>query len=329
MIIKAFELEKKITKNKIYLFYGKNDGHKEEIIKSKFLKEYPENTYKYSEKEIFENLDNFYNTIQSHSFFEKEKLIIISDVTDKIKKEIEEILNKKIDNITIILISNILDKKSKLRSFFEKDKNLICIPFYGDNNLTLTSLTKSFFREKKIPISQEIINLIVDRSNEDRKNLKNELFKIESYIINQKKIKIDDIIKLTNLSENHSITNLVDNCLAKNKKKTSYILNENNYTNEDSIIIIRTFLVKAKRLLKLTAESKKNKNLDTVISSFKPPIFWKEKEIIKSQLKNWTTDTVEKLIYEINQVELLIKKNSQSSLNILSDFILRNTKINS
>ena len=106
-------------------------------------------------------------------------------------------------------------------------------------------------------------------------------------------------------------------------------LNENNYTNEDSIIIIRTFLVKAKRLLKLTAESKKNKNLDTVISSFKPPIFWKEKEIIKSQLKNWTTDTVEKLIYEINQVELLIKKNSQSSLNILSDFILRNTKINS
>ena len=171
--------------------------------------------------------------------------------------------------------------------------------------------------------------MIVDRSNEDRKNLKNELFKIESYIINQKKIKIDDIIKLTNLSENHSITNLVDNCLAKNKKKTSYILNENNYTNEDSIIIIRTFLVKAKRLLKLTAESKKNKNLDTVISSFKPPIFWKEKEIIKSQLKNWTTDTVEKLIYEINQVELLIKKNSQSSLNILSDFILRNTKINS
>ena len=170
--------------------------------------------------------------------------------------------------------------------------------------------------------------MIVDRSNEDRKNLKNELFKIESYIINQKKIKIDDIIKLTNLSENHSITNLVDNCLAKNKK-TSYILNENNYTNEDSIIIIRTFLVKAKRLLKLTAESKKNKNLDTVISSFKPPIFWKEKEIIKSQLKNWTTDTVEKLIYEINQVELLIKKNSQSSLNILSDFILRNTKINS
>ena len=131
------------------------------------------------------------------------------------------------------------------------------------------------------------------------------------------------------MSENHSITNLVDNCLAKNKKKTSYILNENNYTNEDSIIIIRTFLIKAKRLLKLTAETKKNKNLDTVISSFKPPIFWKEKEIIKSQLKNWTTDTVEKLIYEINQVELLIKKNSQSSLNILSDFILRNTKINS
>ena len=170
--------------------------------------------------------------------------------------------------------------------------------------------------------------MIVSRSNEDRKNLKNELVKIESYILNEKKIEIDDIVNLTNLSENHSITNLVDNCLAKNKKKTSYILNENNYSNEDSIIIIRTFLIKAKRLLKLTTESKKDDNLDNVISSFRPPIFWKEKEIIKSQLKNWTTDTVEKLIYEINQMELLIKKNSQSSLNILSDFILRNTKIN-
>ena len=166
-------------------------------------------------------------------------------------------LSKKIDNITLILISNILDKKSKLRTFFEKDKNLICTAFYNDDNSTLTTLAKSFFREKKIPVSQEIINLIVSRSNEDRKNLKNELVKLESYILNEKKINIKDIINLTNLSENHSITNLVDNCLAKNKKKTSYILNENNYSNEDSIIIIRTFLIKAKRLLKLTTETKK------------------------------------------------------------------------
>tara|TARA_Y100000817_G_C16748380_1_gene495812 strand:+ start:210 stop:812 length:603 start_codon:yes stop_codon:yes gene_type:complete len=192
----------------------------------------------------------------------------------------------------------------------------VVIPTYNNKEYlkkAIQSVLSQSFNEYEI--------IIVDNfSNDGTEKLVSE--------INEKKINIKDIINLTNLSENHSITNLVDNCLAKNKKKTSYILNENNYSNEDSIIIIRTFLIKAKRLLKLTTETKKNKNLDFVISSFKPPIFWKEKEIIKTQLKNWTTDTVEKLIHEINQVELLIKKNSQSSLNILSDFILKNTKIN-
>ena len=144
----------------------------------------------------------------------------------------------------------------------------------------------------------------------------------------KKKIEIEDIIKLTNLAENYSISDLVDNCLAKNHKKTSHILNENNFTNEDAIIITRTFLQKTKRLLKLTIEFDKNRNLDNVISSFKPPIFWKEKDLIKIQVKNWSFEATQKLIYEINQIELLIKKNSQNAFNILSDFILKNTRIN-
>ena len=328
MIIKAFEIEKKFLKNKIYLFYGKNDGQKKELIKQKVLKDFNESTFKYSEREIFSNLENFYNTIQSQSFFEKEKLIIISETSDKILKEIEKILEKNLEGITIILLADILEKKSKLRSYFEKEKKVICTPFYGDTTQTLSSITRNFFNENKLAISQELINIIVDRANEDRENLKNELKKIESFIYNKKKINFTDIIKLINLTENHSISDLVDNCLAKNQKKTSHILNENNFTNEDAIIIIRTFLIKAKRLLKLTAENNKNKNLDAVISSHRPPIFWKEKDIIKLQIKHWTIVTTQKLINDINLIELLIKKNSQNSLNILFDFILRNTRTN-
>ena len=327
MIIKAFELEKKLQKNKIYLFYGKNQGQKEEIIKKKFLKDFKENVFRYSEKELFNNLDNFYNNMRSQSFFDKEKLIIINEVTDKIINQIEKVLTINIDGTTLILLGDSLEKKSKLRIFFETNKNLYCTPFFADNFQALSIIAKTFFRTKGIPISQEIINLIVNRANQDRKNLANELNKIENFTYGKKKININDILKLTNLAGNHSISDLVDFCLAKNQKKTSNILNENNYSNEDAIIIVRTFLLKAKRLLKLTTELKKVGNVDNVISSFKPPIFWKDKDMIKIQIKKWDIETSKKLISDINQIELLIKKNSQNSLNILADFILKNTVI--
>ena len=287
-----------------------------------------ENLFKYLESEIFSDIDNFYNQILSKSFFEKNKLIIIKNASDKIKNEIEILREKKLDDIKIILISNILDKKSKLRNFFEKEKDLVSIAFYSDNNETLSTITKTFFSKKNIPISQESINLIVNRANGDRKSLNNELSKIESFLTNKKKITIEEIYILTNLSENYSINELVDNCLAKNKDKILYIINENNFSFEDTIIIIRTFLIKAKRLIKLNQNMRINKSIDQAISNFKPPIFWKDKELVKKQIKIWTLDKTYKLIDEINKIELNIKKNSINSLKILFDFILATSKTN-
>ena len=180
-----------------------------------------------------------------------------------------------------------------------------------------------FFREKKIPVSQQLINLITVRSRGDRQNLRNELQKIDSFITNKKKISLHDIINLTNLAENYNVSELVDSCLSKNKKKTIHILNENKYSLDDCMLIVRSFLIKSKRLIKLSKNMKETKNIDTVISSYKPPIFWKDKEIVKLQIKNWSYENIEKLIYEINEVELLIKKYSNSSINILYDFIIK------
>ena len=233
-----------------------------------------------------------------------------------------KLILKNIENTKIILLANILEKKSKLRLLFEKNKNIICIPFYPDNNQTLSNIVNSYFKERKIPISQEAINLLIDRARGDRLNLNNELNKIENFTKNKKKINIDEILKLTNLAENYSVTELVDNCLAKNSKKTVNILNENNYSSEDCILIIKTLLIKAKRLNKLQNQTKNNKNIDQVITSFKPPIFWKDKEIVKEQIKNWSLKKIENLIYKINEIELLIKKNSSNSINILFDFII-------
>ena len=132
MILKSYELDKNIN-SKIFLFHGINEGQKEEIIEKKFKPLFGENLFKYLENEIFSNIDNFYNQVLSKSFFEKNKLIIIKDASDKIKNEIEILREKNLDDIKIILISNILDKKSKLRNLFEKEIDLVSIAFYSDN----------------------------------------------------------------------------------------------------------------------------------------------------------------------------------------------------
>ena len=327
MILKTFNLDKDINA-KIFLFHGVNDGQKDEIIKNKFIPIFGYNVFKYYEKEILSNIENFYNQILSKSFFENEKLIIIKDASDKIKEHIEVLKKRISDDIKIIIISNLLDKKSKLRNLFEKDNDLVAIAFYNDNNQTLSSIAKSFFLKKNISISQESINLLVNRAYGERKSLNNELQKIEGFLSNKNKISIEEIHALTNLSENYSINELVDNCLAKNRQKTIYILNENNFSFEDAIIIIRTFLIKTKRLIKLYQNLQVNKNIDKTIISFKPPIFWKDKQLVESQIKIWTLDRTYKLIEEINKVELNIKKNSINSLNILFDFILSTVKSN-
>ena len=135
-----------------------------------------------------------------------------------------------------------------------------------------------------------------------------------------------EIIKLTNLADNYSASELIDHSLAKNTRKTVSILNENNYSDEDNIIIIRTLLTRLKRLLKIYELVDEKNNIDQAVSSFKPPIFWKDKPLVTQQMKSWEKDKLKDLIYESNEIELLIKKNSRVGKNILSDFIINNSK---
>ena len=328
MIIKSYDLKNNIKKDiNIYLLYGQNTDLIDEVINKYIKNSFSDNLYNYEESEILFDKNKFKESIFNKSFFETEKLIIINRTTDKILDLIKDVVEKKDSDLKIILKSNILEKKSKLRNFFEKEKSLVCIPFYPDDFKSLNFIAQNFFKEKKIKISQETVNLIIERSNGSRQHLKNELEKIGLYTVNKKKVEFSEIIKLTNLGKNYNITELVETCLVKNQKKISKIINENNFSNEDTIIIIRTFLLKTKRLLNLSKNIKSNPNLETVISNYKPSIFWKEKEIVKQQLKIWSEKSLGKLINEINNTELLIKKNTDISLNVLLNFIFTNSKI--
>jgi len=322
MISKYYEIEKFKNKTNYFLFYGENDGQKQDVILANFSRFTRENTYKYTEKDVIENKQIFLENIYSKSFFEKEKLILISDVSDKILNLIEEIIASNINDVVIILIAKRLEKKSKIRSYFEKTKETLIVPFYEDTPQTLLSIAKKILIENKINLSSENVNLIIERSQGDRISLKNELQKIINLCQNNKKLELEDILKLTNLSENYSAGELVDNCLSKNKKKTLNILNENIPSSEDNILILRTFLNKLKRLRKLRLNLNENNNVDQVIASFRPPIFWKDKNIIKQQIKMWKLNDIETFIIDLNNVERLIKRNPQISNQIINDMIL-------
>ncbi len=321
MIIKNFEIKKvDLNKNPFVLLYGKNEELKNqikiELLKNKSI------TSNYEEREILDNADQFIETLVTKSLFESEKLIIINRASDKLLKILSEIVEKKIQDLIIIVDADNLEKKSKIRSFFEKGKNCICIPFYPDTDQILFKIASEYLRKKNISISSSDLNFVVNKCKGDRKFLFTELEKIELFTKNGKKITKENLGRLINLIENHSINELVDSFLSKNKRRTIKILGENNFNRDDCILITRIFLNKLKKILKLSIEYENNKNLDLTISSAKPQIFWKEKEMTKQQILNWDSKNIKKLLYKINNLELLIKKNYDNSINLIIDFML-------
>ena len=235
MIVKTYEVSrKKFDKQNFFLIYGENEGQKDEIIQ--ILKNsFKGQTENYDETQIINNKELFYEKIFNQSLFEKEKIIIINRCSEKIYEVAEDILDRSISDTKILFKANVLEKKSKLRNLFEKNKELVVIPTYKDTSVTLVEIAKKFFYNYKISISQETINLLVNRCNGDRGHLKSELDKILIYIQDKKNITLDEIYKLTNLVENFQISELVDYSLSKNVQKTSEIISESNYKSEDGI----------------------------------------------------------------------------------------------
>ena len=321
MIYKTFQLKKIPDKSIFYLLYGKNEGLKTECI-NQILERNDGKVFNYEEKQIKDETESFYENVLSGSLFESNKIIIINRASDKVFETIQDLINRNLNNIKIIVNAGILETRSKLRSLFEKNKDLICIPTYPDNNDTLSRLAATLFREENISISQQNVNLIVEKCNGDRKNLKSEFEKIKNFAKNKKKISNKEILKIINLAENYKLSELIDNCLTKDKKKIINILNDNNYSAEESITILRTFLFKAKRILKLATELQRNNDINKTVNSARPPIFWKDKEVVKVQLKKWSPKEIKELIKNINDVELEIKKNYNNSVLIVTDFIL-------
>ena len=320
MIIKSFEIDKKkISEFNVFLIYGENEGLKKEII-NKIKKNHSGKEVKYDETQVLKNTTEFYNQVKNNSLFEEKKIFLLERCTDKISETVMEICEDVTEDL-IIINCGLLEKKSKLRKNIEDSKKAVIIPTYKDNSQSLINIANTFFNEKKINISHETLNLLVSRCNGDRGFLKLELEKISNYLSDKRIITLKEISTLTNLSENYSASELVDASLSKNVKKTCQMLVENNYSNEDTFLILRVFLQKTKKILSLLENLNTEKSIERVISKYKPAIFWKDKPIIEKQLKIWSLEAVKNLIYKINDIETKIKKDNSLGLILMKNFI--------
>jgi len=325
MIVKSFELQKRINKDiNFYLLYGVNSGLIEESIENILKPIFSKNIHNFEELQIIKKPDDFKELIYNKSFFEEEKLLIINRATEKIFPILDEIINTKTDKVKIIIKSNILEKKSKLRNLFEKNKKTIIVAYYEDNYSSMLKLIENFLIKEKIRISKESINELINKSMGDRLNLINELNKISLIGHENKQINNETISKLTNSSGEYNISELVDQCLAKNKRQTMHILNENGVNDENNLIIIKTFLSKLKRLKKIKTELEKFNNIESILNSYKPLIFWKEKDLIKKQLSCWKLNQIKSSMQKINNLEWECKKYPQISKGLLQNYIIEN-----
>ena len=327
MIIKSFNLnDLKKSKSNCFLLYGENDGHKEEVISNYFLKDFKGEVVRYDENQILENKNLFLETCFNESLFESSKIILVSRVTSKMYEIIKELTNKKIYNKKIIFISQLLEKRSKIRQLFETEEELVCVAFYQDNNLSLYKIAYNFFKTNNISISSENINLILEKCSGDRKNLQNEMNKILNFSFKKNKITKEEILKLVSSQEGENYFELIDLCLAMNHFKVINIINNNSFNKNDAIILIRSFLSRLKRLVELKKIQNKKGNIKETIDFFKPSIFWKDKEIVQKQMEFWTLERIYILIEELNTLELKFKRNYELSNNLIFDLIINTSK---
>ena len=327
MISKSYEIEKKIpdlSKHNLLLLYGENIGLKKDI-RSKIKidlnkKEQDIEILSFYENEIIDNEDDFYNSIYSGSLFSNKKMITINNGSDKILKLIEDIYIKYPENLILIIFSEILERKSKLRIFFEKSSTALCVPCYADNNKSLETILTSELRKNNITISRESINLLIDKSNNDRNNLRNEIEKIKAYSLNKKNLSVEEIKSIANFSGEYKSDSLINECLNGDINQYKKIVPELYVNTVNYVFLLRILYNKIQKLLSIKKLENSTKDIDVLISSFKPAIFWKEKPIIKKQLSIWNQEDLKEITNKINEIELSCKKNPLLSKVIFFNF---------
>ena len=321
MIIKAYDINitfQKIVNHNISLFYGENlgmmDDFKDEIIK----KNKSSSLIRKNQDEILNNSDFFFNELLNNSLFEEKKIFFISQADDKVLDLLQKI-KEKIDANKIFLFSGILNKTSKLRTYFEKSKEYSVIPCYQDDESTIKKIIVSRLSNYR-GLDRDCVNAIRESSNNDRIKLNNELNKIETCFVN-KKIEFSSLLKLLNSNMNENLNELTNAALSGDREKTNKLLSETIIQNDKSLFFLNIINHRLNRLLDLINLGIKS-NIDQALNSIKPPIFWKDKSNFIEQSKKLNKNKINKILKETYNLEIRIKSNSSYNSQILMKKLL-------
>ena len=315
MIYKSYLVEKNIDhiKDKFVLFYGENLGMLNDFKENIKTANSEVEIIKFDNEDIIKNTEHFFKEVLNFSLFEKKKIFFINNANDKILSIIEEI-GQKIDQQKIYLFSSLLDKKSKLRSFFEKSKKHAIIPCYLDNEISIKNIILNKLKNFK-GLSPENINLITENCNNDRVKLNNELNKINLFF-QDKNLKKEELMSLLNVKVHDDFNALRDMAIKGDKTNTNKLLN-NSIIDADKSTYYLAFVNQRFGKLLSICELQKDKNIEQILNSIKPPIFWKEKPIILEQLKKWNIKRIKKVQSDIYNLEIKIKSTSTINKNII------------
>ena len=280
MIIKSYEIQNKplyFSKYKIFLLYGENNGLKKdikELIKKNIDKKNTNIEFlSFQESEILDNEENLYNNIYSGSLFGSKKIVTIANGSNKILKHIKDISEKFVENTFLIIFSDQLEKKSKLRNFFEINQNLACIPCYLDSERDLEFIARTELNKNNINLSRELINIIIEKANNDRENLRNELEKIKLFALKNKNLGIGEINSIINFTGEIKSESLINECLSGNILQYKKILSELYINTINQIYFLRILGNKVQRLIKIKEQIGEAKNIENLLNTIKPPIF--------------------------------------------------------
>ena len=316
MIFKSYIIENDIqnTKKNLNLFFGENLGLKQDFkkkIKESFKRCEFLNFY---QDDIIKNNNILFNEINNISLFENEKIILIEQASDKILEVIEEISTKNKEQ-KVYLFAEWLDKKSKLRDFFEKSEDCAAIACYDDNEIAIKKIIQNKLGGFE-GLSSYNVNLIINNCNLDRVKLKNELEKISTFF-NNKIIETEKLEILLNNKISEDFNKLRDEALNGDKTKTNKLLSETQIENEKDIYYLNIINQRLIRLLELYKEDSGKTNIVSKINKLKPPIFWKDKENFAKQALKWSKKKVNYALENNYNLEIKLKSNSSISKNIL------------
>ena len=310
MIFKSYILEqniKSINNQKIFLFYGENQGLKKEF-KEKLRIEYKhQDILNLLQDEIIKNKNILANEINNKSLFKEKKIIFINQVNDKILDIIEEIAEN-IQDERIFLFSDILDKKSKLRNYFEKSKSCGITPCYQDNEITIRKIIMTKLNGYQ-GLTNQVTNLIIQNTGLDRNKVDNEIDKILSCLKN-KKIDINTQDSLLNIRTSDDFNQLKDEALNGNKINTNRLLADTVFEEENNIYYLNSINQRINKLNEIENMKKENSNIESIVSNLKPAVFWKDKPILIEQAKKWDKEKIRLALKKTYNTEIKIKSSS-------------------